>query len=67
MKDICCEDLESNEFRAIVYMEEFPDRLLYVTRIVDGEVLTDRSTKETVVLYDRIKRRKLLLSLVSSI
>ena len=53
------EDLESNEFRAIVYMEEFPDRLLYVTRIVDGEVLAllDQ-TKETVVLYDRIEKER---------
>ena len=34
------EDLENNEFRAIVFMEAFPDRLLYVTRNVDGEVLS---------------------------
>ena len=51
------EDLENNEFRAIVFMEAFPDRLLYVTRNVDGEVLSllDQ-TKETVILYDKIEK-----------
>ena len=53
------EDLENNEFRAIVFMEAFPDRLLYVTRNVDGEVLAllDQ-TKETVVLYDKIEKER---------
>ena len=53
------EDLESNEFRAIVFMEAFPDRLLYVTRNVDGEVLAllDQ-TKETVILYDKIEKER---------
>ncbi len=53
------EDLENNEFRAIVFMEAFPDRLLYVTRNVDGEVLSllDQ-TKETVVLYDKIEKER---------
>jgi len=51
------EDLENNEFRAIVFMEAFPNRLLYVTRNVDGEVLSllDQ-TKETVILYDKIEK-----------
>ena len=64
------EDLENNEFRAIVFMEAFPDRLLYVTRNVDGEVLSllDQ-TKETVILYDKIEKREAnyFLSLVSFI
>ena len=53
------EDLENNEFRAIVFMESFPDRLLYVTRNVDGEVLSllDQ-TKETVILYDKIEKQR---------
>ncbi len=53
------EDLENNEFRAIVFMEAFPDRLLYVTRNVDGEVLSllDQ-TKETVILYDKIEKER---------
>ena len=53
------EDLENNEFRAIVFLEAFPDRLLYVTRNVDGEVLSllDQ-TKETVVLYDKIEKER---------
>ena len=53
------EDLENNEFRAIVFMEAFPDRLLYVTRNVDGEVLAllDQ-TKETVILYDKIEKER---------
>ena len=53
------EDLENNEFRAIVFMESFPDRLLYVTRNVDGEVLSllDQ-TKETVILYDKIEKER---------
>ncbi len=53
------EDLENNEFRAIVFMEAFPDRLLYVTRNVDGEVLAllDQ-TKETVVLYEKIEKER---------
>ena len=53
------EDLENNEFRAIVSMEAFPDRLLYLTRNVDGEVLAllDQ-TKETVILYDKIEKER---------
>ena len=53
------EDLENNEFRAIVFMEAYPDRLLYVTRNVDGEVLAllDQ-TKETVILYDKIEKER---------
>mgnify|MGYP001269461164 CR=1 FL=1 len=57
------EDLKNNEYRALVYLEKFPDKLLYVTRNVDGEVLSllDQ-TKETVILYEKIEndRGKLL-------
>ena len=53
------EDLKNNEYRALVYLEKFPDKLLYVTRNVDGQVLSllDQ-TKETVILYEKIENER---------
>ena len=49
------EDPENNEFRALIPLETFPDRFLYVTRDVDGNVLAllDETT-ETVQQYEQL-------------
>jgi two-component system nitrogen regulation sensor histidine kinase NtrY len=49
------EDPENNEFRALLPLETFPDRFLYVTRDVDGAVLAllDETT-ETVQQYEQL-------------
>ena len=49
------EDAASNEFRALLPLETFPDRFLYVTRAVDGNVLAllDETT-ETVQQYEQL-------------
>jgi two-component system nitrogen regulation sensor histidine kinase NtrY len=36
---VLIEDLPEDEFRALVLLESFPDRLLYVSRAVDGRIL----------------------------
>tara|TARA_R110002167_G_scaffold306283_3_gene510933 strand:- start:23986 stop:26226 length:2241 start_codon:yes stop_codon:yes gene_type:complete len=50
------EDPENNEFRALIAMPRFPDRYVYVTREVDGEILAllDQTT-ETVALYEQLE------------
>lgn len=49
------EDPANNEFRALLPLETFPDRFLYVTRDVDGNVLAllDETT-ETVQQYEQL-------------
>jgi len=50
------EDWTNNEFRALVPMESFVDRYLYVSREVDGEILSLLDeTKETVRLYQQLE------------
>jgi two-component system nitrogen regulation sensor histidine kinase NtrY len=45
-------DWENNEFRALMPLEAFPDRLLYVSRTVDGAILNLLDdTKETANFY----------------
>src|SRR5690606_1525632 len=34
------EDWANNEFRALVHLDAFPDRYLYVSRDVDGSILS---------------------------
>ncbi|WP_245882544.1 sensor histidine kinase [Yoonia sediminilitoris] len=49
------EDPESNEFRALIPLSAFRDRFLYVTRDVDGNVLSLLDdTTETVVQYEEL-------------
>lgn len=50
------EDPDSNEFRALIAMPRFQDRYVYVTRAVDGGILSllDQTT-ETVALYEQLE------------
>ncbi len=52
-------DWPNNEFRALIYLEAFPDRYLYVTRIVDGTILSllDEA-QETVQLYNQLESER---------
>ncbi len=48
------QDWENNEFRALIPLEGFADRLLYVTRNVDGDILALLDdTKETANFYQQ--------------
>ncbi len=50
------EDADNNEFRALIAMPRFHDRFVYVTRTVNGEILSllDQTT-ETVALYEQLE------------
>jgi two-component system nitrogen regulation sensor histidine kinase NtrY len=57
------QDLQNDEFRALIPLTAFRDRYLYVTRAVDGNVLSLLDdTTETVAQYDALsnERGKLL-------
>ena len=50
------EDWGNNEFRALVRMDAFVDRFLFVSREVDGEILNLLDdTQETVRLYQQLE------------
>ena len=50
------EDWPNDEFRALVALDGFPDRLLYVSRRVDGDILRLLDeTRETVDLYEQLE------------
>jgi len=50
------EDWNNNEFRALVPLNAFVDRYLYVSRIVDGDILSLLdNTRETVTLYQQLE------------
>ena len=50
------EDYPNNEFRALIPLDAFLDRYLYVTRDVDGDILSLLDdTQETVVLYEQLE------------
>jgi len=53
---VIVEDWEQNEFRALAVIPAFADRFLYVSRDVDGEILSllDQ-TKETINLYNQLE------------
>ncbi|WP_296374020.1 PAS domain-containing sensor histidine kinase [Yoonia sp.] len=52
---VIIEDLENNEFRALIPLNAFRDRYLYVTRQVDGNVLSLLDdTTETVAQYEEL-------------
>ena len=49
---VVIQDWDNNEFRALVRLDAYADRYLYVSRSVDGEILNLLDeTKETVALY----------------
>ena len=53
---VVIEDLTNNEFRALANLPAFADRLLFVTRDVDGEILNLLDdTKATVGLYQQLE------------
>lgn len=53
---VVVEDWEMNEFRALLALDGFADHLLYVSREVDGEILSLLDeTKETVTLYQQLE------------
>ena len=53
---VVIEDWSNDEFRALVKLEAFPDRLLYVSREVDGTLLSLLDeTKQTVSLYQQLE------------
>jgi two-component system, NtrC family, nitrogen regulation sensor histidine kinase NtrY len=52
-------DWEMSEFRALVPLEGRPDRLLYIAREVDGELLSLLDeTQATIQLYTQLERER---------
>ncbi|MGE4328090.1 MAG: ATP-binding protein [Pseudodonghicola sp.] len=53
------QDWDNNEFRALVRLNAFVDRFLYVSRDVDGHILNLLDdTKQTVLLYQQLERER---------
>lgn len=52
-------DWPNDELRALINLPAFPDRLLYITRIVDGNILSllDEA-KENVTLYQKLEAER---------
>ena len=56
---IVIEDWPNNEFRALILLPSYVDRYLYVSRDVDGEILSLLDdTKETVRLYQQLENER---------
>ncbi|MGB3147842.1 MAG: HAMP domain-containing protein, partial [Paracoccaceae bacterium] len=56
---VTIEDWDSNEFRALIALESSPDRLLYVSRDVDGKILNLLDeTRATVGLYEQLEQTR---------
>jgi two-component system nitrogen regulation sensor histidine kinase NtrY len=52
-------DWSNNEFRALVLLDAYTDRYLYVTRTVDGSILSLLDeTQETVQLYNQLESER---------
>ena len=56
---VLIQDWPNNEFRALIKLTEFPDRLLYVTRIVDGRILSllDEA-QQNIALYQQLESER---------
>ncbi len=56
---VLIEDRTNNEFRALLRLTAFPDRYLYISREVDGDIieLLDE-TQETVQLYRQLENER---------
>ncbi len=53
------QDWDNNEFRALVPLENYVDRFLYVSRDVDGEILSLLDeTQETIRLYQQLESER---------
>ncbi len=56
---VIIQDWDNNEFRALVSLDGFADRLLYVSREVDGDILNLLDeTQETVRLYQQLESER---------
>lgn len=56
---VIIQDWENNEFRALLKLNSFADRYLYVSRDVDGKILgLLDETKETVALYQQLETER---------
>jgi two-component system nitrogen regulation sensor histidine kinase NtrY len=56
---VVIEDWANNEFRALVHLDAFADRYLYVSRVVDGQLLSLLDdTQETVRLYNQLESER---------
>jgi len=56
---VLIEDWANDELRAIVHLDAFIDRYLYVTREVDGSILSLLDdTRETVALYQQLEAER---------
>lgn len=56
---VLIEDWPNDELRAIVHLDAFADRFLYVTREVDGSILSLLDdTRETVALYQQLEAER---------
>ncbi len=56
---VIIEDWKNNEFRALIRLDAFADRLLQVTRTVDGSLLgLLDETRETVRLYHQLESER---------
>ncbi len=54
---VVIEDWDNNEFRVLIALAAPADRLLYLSRTVDGEILSLLDeTQETVALYEQLER-----------
>ncbi|QDC09698.1 PAS domain-containing sensor histidine kinase [Oceanicola sp. D3] len=56
---VIIEDWENSEFRALLRLSAFPDRFLYVSREVDGQLLgLLDDTEETVTVYNQLEQER---------
>ena len=56
---VVIQDWANNEFRALKYLDAFADRYLYISRQVDGELLSLLDeTKEQVRLYNQVEQAR---------
>lgn len=56
---VVIEDWDRNEFRLLVVLSAYVDRLLYVSRTVDGGILNLLDdTRETVALYQQLEQER---------
>lgn len=53
---VVIKDWDNNEFRALIHLNAFSDRYLYISRNVDGAILSLLDeTKETIALYNQLE------------
>ena len=58
-KPVLIPDWPNNEFRALVQLDAYADRYLYVSRMVDGSILSLLDeTQETVQLYNQLENER---------